>query len=277
MPSVNAHPSDRVGCVQLLADAVTQRMASGGGDPRRTPPPCNPYEQPYRPRDVHWSEALTFAMTDPNQVFEEDEETVTIRDGYPKSRYHYLIVPRENIVSIVDLRSTHLRLLRHMHAIALDLISRVQAREPDREFRLGYHAVPSLRRLHLHVISQDFDSPRMRKKHQWNTFNTSFFIDSEEVMSTVEREGRVAINEQENEALLESRMKCNLCPALFDEINDLNRHRREVHNVAHSTAHSLYPPRRPSAGSHGDRAVRTSWGAHHHHHHHSTPYNRDRH
>lgn len=32
--------------------------------------------------------------------------------------------------------------------------------------------------LHLHVISQDFDSPALKTKKHWNSFTTEYFIDS---------------------------------------------------------------------------------------------------
>ena len=44
--------------------------------------------------------------------------------------------------------------------------------------RIGYHAVPSMHRLHLHVISTDFDSRCMKTIHHWNTFTTPYFISS---------------------------------------------------------------------------------------------------
>lgn len=38
--------------------------------------------------------------------------------------------------------------------------------------RCGYHAIPSLQPLHIHIISQDFDSPALKKKQHWNSFTT---------------------------------------------------------------------------------------------------------
>ncbi|KAG5184213.1 hypothetical protein JKP88DRAFT_181425, partial [Tribonema minus] len=45
--------------------------------------------------------------------------------------------------------------------------------------RVGYHAVPSLEPLHLHVISQDLDGHSMKTPKHWNTFATPFFLETE--------------------------------------------------------------------------------------------------
>jgi len=44
---------------------------------------------------------------------------------------------------------------------------------------MGYHAMPSMQRLHLHVISTDFNSPYLKTKYHWNSFTTSFFLHSQ--------------------------------------------------------------------------------------------------
>jgi hypothetical protein len=33
--------------------------------------------------------------------------------------------------------------------------------------------------VHLHVISQDFDSPCLKNKKHWNSFNTEYFLESQ--------------------------------------------------------------------------------------------------
>ena len=148
-------------------------------------------------------------MTDPTQVFQSDELTVTLKDRYPKARYHYLIVPRENINSVKELSQSNIALLEHIHQVAENLIARVQQVEPTLRFRFGYHAVPSMNRLHLHIISQDFDSPRLYKQHHWNTFNTEYFIDSSIILETLRTAGSVEIDDENYEALLTLRMTCN--------------------------------------------------------------------
>eukprot|EP00884_Botryococcus_braunii_P013102 jgi/Botrbrau1/21793/Bobra.0190s0018.1 len=63
--------------------------------------------------------------------------------------------------------------------------------QPDLQyFRLGFHAVPTLRRIHLHVISQDLGL--VKHKRHWNSFTTAAFLDIREVEEALLAEGRVS-------------------------------------------------------------------------------------
>lgn len=182
-----------------------------------TPPPSDfTKPPPKRPPGVDWSDGLNFAMSDPEQILEQDDLTMTLKDAFPKARYHFLVVPRKQYInSVKELTREHLDLVKHIHTIAENLIARVQKKEPDTKFRCGYHAVPSLKRLHLHVVSQEFDSPRLKTKHHWNTFNTEYFIDSSKVIETLESAGHIDIDDEKYESLLTLRMKCNACNKRF--------------------------------------------------------------
>lgn len=52
-------------------------------------------------------------------------------------------------------------------------------------FKLVFHGFNrpflslSTSHVHLHVISQDFDSPCLKNKKHWNSFNTEYFLESE--------------------------------------------------------------------------------------------------
>ncbi|KAK6511743.1 aprataxin-like protein [Arthrobotrys musiformis] len=46
--------------------------------------------------------------------------------------------------------------------------------------RIGVHARPSMSNLHIHVISQDMHSERMKHKKHYNSFNSGFFVDLDE-------------------------------------------------------------------------------------------------
>lgn len=47
-----------------------------------------------------------------------------------------------------------------------------------RTFRFGFHAVPSMAQLHLHVVSQDLRGSGMKHRKHWNSFATDFFRDA---------------------------------------------------------------------------------------------------
>ncbi|KAF4804293.1 Aprataxin [Turdus rufiventris] len=126
----------------------------------------------------HWSQGLKSSMQDPKMQVYKDEKTVVIKDKYPKARYHWLILPWDPISSLKSVTRDHLELLEHMHAVGQKMIEQCPARD-SLEFRLGYHAIPSMSQLHLHVISQDFDSPALKTKKHWNSFTTDYFLNSE--------------------------------------------------------------------------------------------------
>ena len=44
---------------------------------------------------------------------------------------------------------------------------------------VGYHHRPSLQRMHLHLISNDFDSEHMKTKKHRDSFQTDFFVKME--------------------------------------------------------------------------------------------------
>ncbi|KAJ1920986.1 aprataxin-like protein [Tieghemiomyces parasiticus] len=54
-------------------------------------------------------------------------------------------------------------------------------------FRLGFHTLPSLPQLHLHVISDDFMGPMMKSQSRWNTFATPFLRPPEVVLEELEK------------------------------------------------------------------------------------------
>ncbi|KAK1285780.1 hypothetical protein QJS10_CPB20g00270 [Acorus calamus] len=56
-----------------------------------------------------------------------------------------------------------------------------------------YPKVPSMRQLHLHVISQEFDSIHLKNKKHWNSFNTAFFRDSVDVIKEIDEHGMAMV------------------------------------------------------------------------------------
>ncbi|KFV81540.1 hypothetical protein N308_05988, partial [Struthio camelus australis] len=170
----------------------------------------------------HWSQGLKSSMQDPKMQVYKDEKTVVIKDKYPKARYHWLILPWDSISSLQSITREHLELLEHMHAVGEKMIEQCPARE-TLEFRLGYHAIPSMSQLHLHVISQDFDSPALKTKKHWNSFTTEYFINSEDVIEMVRSNGKVTVKEHTSE-LLRLPLRCHLCKQHLSTMPELKAH-----------------------------------------------------
>ena len=132
----------------------------------------------------HWSSGLLSAMADPEYVVASESRTVVIKDRYPKAEFHYLVLPRENINSLKSVKPEHLELLKHMHDVGDKLIK--NDIHEGKTFRMGYHAEASMDRLHLHVISDDMNSPSLKTKKHWNSFTTDFFLRSESMLDFIE-------------------------------------------------------------------------------------------
>ncbi|XP_014814727.1 PREDICTED: aprataxin isoform X2 [Calidris pugnax] len=170
----------------------------------------------------HWSQGLKSSMQDPKMQVYKDEKTVVIKDKYPKARYHWLILPWDPISSLKSVTRDHLELLEHMHSVGQKMIEQCPARE-SLEFRLGYHAIPSMSQLHLHVISQDFDSPALKTKKHWNSFTTDYFLNSEDVIEMIRSKGKVTVKDHVSE-LLTSPLRCHRCKQQLSTIPQLKEH-----------------------------------------------------
>ncbi|KAH0602548.1 uncharacterized protein H6S33_008629 [Morchella sextelata] len=68
---------------------------------------------------------------------------------------------------------------------------RPQGRDWESEVKVGFHAGPSMNHLHVHVISRDNYSSCLKKALHYNSFNTNFFVNIEELpLSKSERNYR---------------------------------------------------------------------------------------
>ncbi|XP_032977870.1 aprataxin isoform X4 [Rhinolophus ferrumequinum] len=173
----------------------------------------------------HWSQGLKISMQDPKMQVYKDEQVVVIKDKYPKARHHWLVLPWASISSLKAVTREHLELLKHMHTVGEKVIADVAGSSKLR-FRLGYHAIPSMSHVHLHVISQDFDSPCLKNKKHWNSFNTEYFIESQAVIEMVQDAGRVTVRDGMPE-LLKLPLRCHECQQLLPSIPQLKEHLRK--------------------------------------------------
>ncbi|XP_028911876.1 aprataxin [Ornithorhynchus anatinus] len=170
----------------------------------------------------HWSQGLKTSMQDPKMQVYKDEKVVVIKDKYPKARNHWLVLPWESIASLRAVTREHLELLKHMQAVGKKLTQ--DCIDSDRlQFRMGYHAIPSMSHIHLHVISQDFDSPWLKNKKHWNSFNTKYFLESQDVIEMVRRDGKVTVQDGTSE-FLKLPLRCHVCKQQQSTIPELKEH-----------------------------------------------------
>jgi aprataxin len=151
-------------------------------------------------RGLSWSDQLRGYITHPeayssDTVYQFDDNVVVIYDKYPKSLYHLLIMPRKQILDFSVLTRADLPLLHTLRETAVDLYRQHKARYPTAAFRVGFHAVPSMRQLHVHFISQDFNGLAFKTKKHWNSFTTKFFIDIDEFISILTKKGKIEVLE----------------------------------------------------------------------------------
>lgn len=68
-------------------------------------------------------------------------------------------------------------MLGRMQSLARWLESRIRMQYPQlAPMRAGFHSVPSMRQLHMHLLSLDYASDSLKSKKHFNSFATDFFV-----------------------------------------------------------------------------------------------------
>lgn len=173
-----------------------------------------------------WAQALYKVAMDPEKhkddVLEITPDVVVLNDIYPKAKKHLLVLARlDGLDRLADVHLGHLQLLKTMYEVGIKWVEKFLEDDDSLIFRLGFHSVPSMRQLHLHVISQDFDSQHLKHKKHWNSFNTEFFRDSVDVIEELEKYGKASIKD---ESLLSKELRCHRCKSAHPNIPRLKSH-----------------------------------------------------
>jgi len=150
----------------------------------------------------------------PGQVLRVTPNTVLIKDLFPKATVHLLLLPRssthynlhpheafqdeaflstikEEAASAAKLAAAELsRQVSSFSATskarneAMDALTPEEELPPGRDYlseiRIGVHAHPSMSHLHVHIISRDMHSEKVKHRKHYNSFNTPFFIPVED-------------------------------------------------------------------------------------------------
>jgi len=217
---------DKEGAAQALTVTTTGELPAASKylpNSSRTPQPLGPGFQEVLRNIV---KRVKRGDKVPEMVY-EDAECIAIYDAFPKAKFHLLVLPKV-FIELNDLKKPHLDLLRHLHRVALHLIEGIRAESnsssASEPFRAGYHSVPSIKQLHLHVISADFDSPRLKDKKHWNSFQPPFLLDSADVMLRVETSGGLSVNRADAEALLKAPLRSHRTKGDFKNMPLLKAH-----------------------------------------------------
>lgn len=193
------------------------------------------------------------------QVITHNDNVVLIRDAFPKATVHLLLLPRDpdkrnlrphEALADVDflamirtqvsdaLKLAASELSRLIGPFSISNQARIKAMESDeapdvlppgrdylKDIRVGLHAHPSMNHLHIHIISRDMHSDRLKHRKHYNSFNTEFFIPLDDYpLSPDDRKRNVTF---QNNNLKED-FKCWRCGKIFgNKFQKLKEHLEE--------------------------------------------------
>ncbi|KAL4968391.1 DNA 5'-adenosine monophosphate hydrolase [Aspergillus stella-maris] len=165
----------------------------------------------YNPRDGLGAYIEKPETYPPNVVVYHNADFVVIHDLFPKATLHLLLLPRdasktfvhpvqafndaeflsnvkEEVKKVRALAAGELRRIHGKHS-ALDRERQdalgaepppdvlPSGRDWESQLMCGIHAHPSMNHLHVHIISKDRYSDRLKHRKHYNSFSTPFFID----------------------------------------------------------------------------------------------------
>lgn len=169
-----------------------------------------------------WAMGLLKTMKDPKYMVKTDDKVTVIKDMYNKAKYHYLVLPNDDISNLKALNKDQVSLLEHMDKIGKEYVTQ---NHPNTNFKYGYHAEASMHRLHLHVISDDMNSSCLKTKKHWNSFTTDFFIDSKDIIENLKKNGKIQLPPRERcKEYLETPLKCHKCNHTPKNMPELKKH-----------------------------------------------------
>lgn len=190
-----------------------------------------------------------------------NDDFVVIQDMFPKSTVHLLLLPRDpektrlhpveafddaKFLEKVKLEVNKVRTLAagelrrkygkysggdRVRQEALDAEPPLETlpvgRHWEQEIMCGIHAHPSMNHLHVHVISVDRYSDRLKHRKHYNSFSTPFFIDINDFPLTEEDPRR----DPDRQGYLRRSLICWRCGRDFgNQFTALKRHLEEELN-----------------------------------------------
>lgn len=168
-----------------------------------------------------------------DSIIYKDDKFVVIRDSFPKSIIHYLLLPRDTNITkqhpLTVFKDEELK--KEVGKLILKVKEMIQERlkdefgiEEDDDFiQVGVHSVPSMANLHIHLMTRDFNSEKMKRKQHYNSFTTEFFVKFDE-LSLSSGDKRLDAHAIE-QVVKTSDMKCVYCGKNFkNKFVELKKH-----------------------------------------------------
>jgi len=186
------------------------------------------------PLKPYWKTILEDIALNPEKhsslVYTRNADFVVIFDSYTKSKKHLLVLPRKLIKNLSYLKKEDIILLTKMKELGMQVQESFLKQDSSLKFRVGFHAIPTLRQLHMHIISQDFDSDCLKNKKHWNSFTTKFFIDIDVAIKMLKENANIKFDEVLYERYLQQPLRCHICHNEFKFIPQLKLHIRECYS-----------------------------------------------
>merc|ERR1712228_361718 len=186
----------------------------------------------------HWKDALFVYIQDRDKrdiqwnafIFYEDADFVVIYDKYFKAKFHLMIMPKFKLKSVYDLdpmNASHIEMIEGLLArskwIELGLMKR---NKNINRMKCGFHAIPSMNQLHLHLLSDDMDSINLKNKKHFHSFTSPYFIPGKVMLKVLKDERKkFKINKRYYEQLLKQKLKCHFC---FSEIRTMPKLKEHI-------------------------------------------------
>ncbi|KAG6333962.1 hypothetical protein ID866_5130 [Astraeus odoratus] len=178
------------------------------------------------------------------------EETRRSKVVLPMAMFHFLVLPRiRPPMNATDLTSLHSLLkckkkvakaiLKELSNEANSVTKMIQEEMMSRygflwDIWVGFHPVPSMEHLHLHVISSDLCSPKLKIKKHYNSFHPmlGFFLHVTDVLSWFEAdpsyyEMMSELKKSMYDPLLKEDLACWKCDRAMKNMPTLKAHLQE--------------------------------------------------
>lgn len=176
-----------------------------------------------QPKQQYWKNVFYPIIKEPKEselTLEYDEDLVVIKDKFPKSKHHLLVIPRKNLPNFSFLSRKEIPLLQKM----IEKGKEKSSSFGECDALVGFHALPSISQIHLHVLSGDLQSDYIKNKKHYNSFATKFFVPAVDFIEKLKEEGKVEFDKNYYEQLLKCDLKCHRCGRPCKNIPTLKEH-----------------------------------------------------